>query len=43
MPENARKRPALGAYPEIKPNLIDSYDECAILVDKRPSGALLVF
>jgi len=40
---DARKRSALGAYPEIKPNLIDSYDERAILVDKRPSSALLVF
>jgi len=39
---DARKRPAVGAYPEIEPNLIDSYDACAILVDKRPSGALLV-
>ena len=32
----------LGVYPEIVPNLIDSYDACAILVDKRSSGALLV-
>jgi len=40
-----RKAPnaVLGTCPEIKPNLIDSYDEGAILVHKRPSGALLVF
>jgi len=31
----------LDAYPEIEPNLIDSYDACAILVDKRSPGALL--
>jgi len=39
-----RKAPnaALGAYPEIKPNLIDSYDVRAILVHKCPSGALLM-
>jgi len=39
---DAQKCPALGAYPEIKLNLIDSYDEGVILVDKCPSGALLV-
>jgi len=31
----------LGAYPEIEPNLIDSYDACAIFVDKCSSGAVL--
>ena len=38
-----RKAPSqvLDAYPEIEPNLIDSYDACAILVDKRSPGALL--
>jgi len=32
----------LGAYPETEPKIIDSYDVCAILVDKHPSGALLM-
>jgi len=41
MPESAQasadRVPIKGA------ELSDSYDACAILVDKRPSGALLTF
>jgi len=37
VPESAQ-----ASVPESGAKLIDIYDACAILVDKRPSGALLI-